>query len=259
MGGRFGYSNSCSSCFRFLQFIIGVTAGNDYSKDLKFKKLMLLQTDKKCRVIRGGSRYELSSWELLVGDVVELVVGDEIAADGLYISGNGLVIDESPLTGETMPVKKSSSACFLFSGCQVSEGTALMMVLAVGVNSTGGKIQELLNESQDNLTPLQAKLKDVALLIGNVGVSAGFITFAALLIRWIVSWAKNSDESLGHKCSTGSVLSGGGDAIMRVLSLVNSFVVAITGFYFYFYISGCCCGTGRSTACGYTCSISFYV
>lgn len=77
--------------------VLSVTAGNDYSKDRKFKKLMLLQTDKKCRIIRGGIRNEISSWDILVGDVVELVVGDEVPADGVFISGNRLIIDESPL------------------------------------------------------------------------------------------------------------------------------------------------------------------
>ena len=98
--------------------MLGVTAGNDYSKDRKFKKLMLLQTDKRCRVIRGGIKNEISSWDILVGDLVELVVGDEVPADGIYVSGNRLIIDESPLTGETVPCKKEAKSPFLFSGCQ---------------------------------------------------------------------------------------------------------------------------------------------
>jgi P-type Ca2+ transporter type 2C len=100
--------------------VLAVTAGNDWSKDQKFKKLMLLQTDKKVRVIRGGVKCEMSSWDVLVGDVVELVLGDEVPADGIFISGNRLVIDESPLTGETFPMKKSAEKPFLFSGCQGS-------------------------------------------------------------------------------------------------------------------------------------------
>jgi Ca2+-transporting ATPase len=100
--------------------VLSVTAGNDWSKDRKFKKLLLLQTDKKVRVIRGGVKNEISSWDILVGDVVELVVGDEVPADGIFIMGNRLVIDESPLTGETIPMKKSAEKPFLFSGCQGS-------------------------------------------------------------------------------------------------------------------------------------------
>lgn len=98
--------------------VLSVTAGNDWSKDRKFKKLMLLQSDKKVRVIRGGIKNEISSWDILVGDVVELICGDEVPADGVYVTGNRLIIDESPLTGETFPVKKDFNAPFLFSGCQ---------------------------------------------------------------------------------------------------------------------------------------------
>ncbi len=68
-----------------------------------------------------------------------------------------------------MPVKKNRKAPFLFSGCQVFEGTALMLVTAVGINSTGGKIQEMLNDAQGELTPLQEKLRDVAVIIGKIG------------------------------------------------------------------------------------------
>jgi Ca2+-transporting ATPase len=98
--------------------VLSVTAGNDWSKDRKFKKLLLLQTDKKCRVIRGDVKNEISSWDILVGDVIELVVGDEVPADGIFITGNRLMIDESPLTGETQPLRKHADAPFLFSGCQ---------------------------------------------------------------------------------------------------------------------------------------------
>ena len=98
--------------------VLGVTAGNDWSKERKFKKLMLLQSDKKVRVIRGGIKNEISSWDIVVGDLVELVTGDEVPADGIFVRGNRLIIDESPLTGETFPVKKDANAPFLFSGCQ---------------------------------------------------------------------------------------------------------------------------------------------
>ena len=53
--------------------VLGVTAGNDWSKERKFKKLMLLQSDKKVRVVRVGIKNEISSWDIVVGDLVELV------------------------------------------------------------------------------------------------------------------------------------------------------------------------------------------
>ncbi|KAI9182980.1 hypothetical protein H9P43_003896 [Blastocladiella emersonii ATCC 22665] len=170
--------------------VLTVTAGNDYSKDKKFKKLLLLQSDKKTKVIRGGKKDQVSSWDVLVGDLVELVVGDEVPADGIFVRGNRLVVDESPLTGESIPVKKSAKSPFMFSGCQVSEGTGLMLVTSVGARSSGGKIQTLLSEAQNQETVLQEKLRDVAMLIGKVGFAAGIITFVGLTIRFIVAQVK---------------------------------------------------------------------
>ncbi|KAJ3266097.1 Calcium-transporting ATPase 10, plasma membrane-type [Chytriomyces hyalinus] len=203
--------------------VLGVTAGNDYSKDRKFKKLLLMQSDKKVKAIRGGKKDEISSWDVLVGDVIEVGTGDEIPADGLFISGNRLVIDESPLTGETIPVKKSPDAPFLFSGCQVSEGSGRMLVTGVGTRSSGGQIQELLNEAQSEETVLQMKLKVVAVLIGKVGVGAGILTFLGLAIRWAISWALNEEP---HHLSCGNKASSG--VLLQVALLAEYFVVGIT-------------------------------
>ncbi|KAJ1497673.1 hypothetical protein HMI55_005360, partial [Coelomomyces lativittatus] len=91
--------------------VLTVTAGNDYSKDKKFKKLVLLQSDKKTKVIRGGRKDQISSWDIFVGDIVELAIGDEIPADGVFVKGNRVVIDESPLTGESIPLVKEQVLC----------------------------------------------------------------------------------------------------------------------------------------------------
>jgi Ca2+-transporting ATPase len=96
--------------------VLTVVSTNDYLKDQKFKKLLLLQSDKRCKVIRSGFKDEISSWDLLVGDLVALASGDEVPADGIFVSGLGLQLDESPLTGETEPVKKHERSPFLFSG-----------------------------------------------------------------------------------------------------------------------------------------------
>ncbi|KAH6560421.1 hypothetical protein BASA50_009684 [Batrachochytrium salamandrivorans] len=205
--------------------VLSVTAGNDWSKDRRFKKLLLLQTDKRCRVLRSGIRSEISSWDILVGDVIELVAGDEIPADGVFISGNRLVVDESPLTGESMPCKKSTSSPFLFSGCHANEGIGLMLVLSIGVRSSGGKIQTILNEAQNKETPLQAKLKVVAIYIGKIGVAAGIITFIGLAIRWAILLANNLPVTLDACSDHGN---SGYSTIDRVQSLVSEFVVAIT-------------------------------
>ena len=192
--------------------VLAVTAGNDWSKDRKFKKLLLLQTDKKVKIIRGGYQDQISSWDIMVGDIVEINVGDEVPADGIFVKGNRLIIDESPLTGESVPVKKTPSSPYMFSGCQASEGSGLMLVTAVGPRSSGGKIQELLNEAQNEETVLQEKLKIVAVLIGKIGFAAGICTFLALTIR------------VAMTCS--NALNCGDNSVIK--HFVENFVIGIT-------------------------------
>ncbi|TPX39836.1 hypothetical protein SeMB42_g04577 [Synchytrium endobioticum] len=203
--------------------VLSVTAGNDYSKDKKFKKLLLLQSDKRTRVLRAGIADQVSSWDVLVGDLVVLEVGDEVPADGLFVRGNRLILDESPLTGESLPVKKSCASPFMFSGCQVAEGSGVMLVTAVGPRSSGGQIQELLNEAQTEETVLQQKLGVVAVFIGKVGVAAGLFTFIGLAIQWGVQWAQ---DRTGHAVAACIVEKG--EVLCRVKELAEFFVVGIT-------------------------------
>lgn len=169
--------------------VLSVTAGNDYSKDKKFKKLLLLQSDKKSKLLRDGKVDQTSSWEIVVGDIIELQPGDEVPADGLYVSGNRLSIDESPLTGETIPVKKTADSPFMFSGCQVGEGSGFMMVTAVGPKSSAGQIQALLNEKQTEMTALQQKMVVAAIELGKVGIGFSLVTFFGLTLRWGLNFA----------------------------------------------------------------------
>ncbi|KAJ1547338.1 Calcium-transporting ATPase 10, plasma membrane-type, partial [Nowakowskiella sp. JEL0078] len=205
--------------------VLSVTAGNDWSKEKKFKKLLLLQSDKKTKVVRGGIKDQISSWDLVVGDIVEVIVGDEIPADGILVNSNRLIIDESPLTGESIPVKKSPNAPFLFSGTQVSEGSGFFIVTAVGSRSSAGQIQELLNAAQEVETVLQLKLKVVAVLIGKIGVAAGICTFIGLMIRWAIDWSKGLTPDVAS-CSTYGATAN--ITLMRMQQLAEHFVIGIT-------------------------------
>jgi len=70
-----------------------------------------------------------------VGDVVCLDQGARIPADGLYLSGSGLHVDMSSMTGESIAIKKGHGNPFLLSGTIVAEGEARMIVTAVGTHS----------------------------------------------------------------------------------------------------------------------------
>jgi Ca2+-transporting ATPase len=140
-------------------------------------------------VIRGGCDARILTSDVLVGDVVSLVTGDKIPADGvLYHIDSPVRADEASLTGEAETVKKTLDGnAFLYSGCLLAEGTCKMFVTAVGTKSQWGIIKEHLSERDDEQTPLQEKLEEVAELIGKVGLGVAVACFVVLTISWIAA------------------------------------------------------------------------
>ncbi|TVU05266.1 hypothetical protein EJB05_48424 [Eragrostis curvula] len=133
-------------------------------------------------VTRGGFRRRLPIHDLLAGDVAHLAVGDQVPANGLFVSGFSLLIDESSLTGESEPVAVAAdNNPFLLSGTKVQDGACRMVVTTVGMRTQWGKLMATLSEGGDDETPLQVKLNGVATVIGKVGLAfAVVITFAVL-------------------------------------------------------------------------------
>lgn len=209
--------------------VLGVTSLNDWIKEGKFRKMAELRGDKTAKVLRSGKHMTISHYDILAGDIVLLSVGDEVPGDGFIVSSSRLACDESPLTGEPIAVRKDSSAPFVFGGTYVAEGEGIMCITAVGRYSMGGAIQELLfrgakpdergdeNEDDDDAeqTPLQRRLKGVALQIGKLGFTAGLITFFALAIRWGVVVGQH-------------IANGGEWKWELLLELVNFFVIGVT-------------------------------
>jgi len=168
-----------------VMIVASVTAGNDVVKDKQFRTLSAISADRKIKIERDGKVDQISIFDIVVGDVVVLDTGDYIPADMLLISGQSLSIDESAMTGEAEAVHKNDKDPFLLSGTMVTEGMARGLVIAVGPHSQWGKIKESL-EKEDEKTPLQEKLEDLAELIGKIGLTAAIVTFVALLLRWII-------------------------------------------------------------------------
>lgn len=115
-------------------------------------------------------------FDIVVGDVVILESGDKIPADGLVIAADDLKVDESSMTGEPDMVKKDLKHPWLLAGCEVNQGTATMLVLAVGPLSQWGIIKALAEKESDD-TPLQVKLTELSELIGKLGFYAAALTF----------------------------------------------------------------------------------
>lgn len=132
------------------------------------KKLTALQT----KVIRNGVIKRISSLEIVPGDIVLVEAGDKIPADLRIFEANELKADEASLTGESIPVKKTTETLkgkieladqrnMLFSGTLVASGSGKGIVVDTGMSTQLGKIATLVQEVKETVTPLQLKLKQL--------------------------------------------------------------------------------------------------
>ena len=175
--------------------VAGVTAGNDYTKELQFRALeKSSQNDERCSVIRQGEIERINPSELVIGDIILLQAGDMVPADAIIADHNVMMANESALTGESDDLKKTKNHdCFLLSSCLITEGEECRaVVIGVGVNSQWGKIKANLVSEAVN-TPLQDKLEIMAEQIGYVGLIAAVGTFLAMVIS---IWARHHGEDI---------------------------------------------------------------
>ncbi|KAI3732986.1 hypothetical protein L1987_64200 [Smallanthus sonchifolius] len=175
--------------------VVTVTAVSDYRQSLQFKDLDKEKKKITCHVTRDGYRKKVSIYDLVVGDVVHLSIGDQVPADGIFISGYSLLVDESSLTGESEAVHIDEKKPFLLGGTKVQDGSAKMLVAAVGMRTEWGKLMETLSEEGETETPLQVKLNGVATVIGKIGLIFSVLTFLVLTVRFLVDKAMRDELS----------------------------------------------------------------
>jgi P-type Ca2+ transporter type 2C len=167
--------------------VVVVTAVSDYRQSLQFKELDKEKKKIFVHVTRNGSRQKASIYDLVVGDIVHLSIGDQVPADGLFVSGYSLLIDESSLSGESDPVYITREKPFLLAGTKVQDGSAKMVITAVGMRTEWGRLMSTLSQGGEDETPLQVKLNGVATLIGKIGLGFSFLTFLVLIVRFLIA------------------------------------------------------------------------
>ncbi len=142
------------------------------------KKMLSLQA----KVRRNGKIIELSATELVQGDIVLLEAGNKIPADGQIICAFSLQVDESALTGESVPVEKNA-AQMLFMNDVVTRGRAEMLVTATGMRTEIGKLANLLNQTEEEPTPLQIQLDNLGKKLATMAVLIVVVLFISALWR----------------------------------------------------------------------------
>ena len=146
------------------------------------------------KVFRGGKLNEINSEEIVPGDIVFTEAGDMIPADGRIVRSTQLLIDESALTGESVPVEKKDAVLpestilgdrtnMAFKATHVSKGNAHILVGTTGMKTELGKIANLVHSSKQAATPLEKKLEEFSKKLIKITIGLVAIIFIIGLIN----------------------------------------------------------------------------
>lgn len=168
----------------FVFAVMGITIVQERRTEHALEALRDLSSP-RALVIRGGQQRRIPGREVVSGDSLVVVEGDRIPADGLLRAGINLAVDESLLTGESVPVRKAASlnaqgldapggedSSSLFSGTLVTAGQGVVEVLGTGSRTELGKIGKVLQQVEPEATFLQKETGRLVRTFALVGLSA---------------------------------------------------------------------------------------
>ncbi len=175
-----------------LNCVLGVYQENKASDALKALKEM---ASPHAKVIRDGKTIEISSEEVVPGDIVLLDAGDSVCADLRLVESSNLKINESALTGESEPDSKDAAAVLddntplgdminmAYMGTIVTYGRGKGIVVSTGMDTEMGKIAHMLTNTESEETPLQRKLEVLGKKLGIVCLLLCIVIFGLGLLR----------------------------------------------------------------------------
>ncbi|MBI2337632.1 cation-translocating P-type ATPase [Candidatus Daviesbacteria bacterium] len=137
------------------------------------------------RVERDRKQIEISSSEIVPGDLIILESGDRIPADGQLLESYGLQINESVLTGESLPVQKSAKKDenLVFFATTVTSGRGKFVVLQTGTGTKFGSLAEKLADVEDEQTPFEKALAGLGRTLGVVAVAVAAVIFILRVLQ----------------------------------------------------------------------------
>lgn len=146
-------------------------------------------------VLRDGDWMKIPSKELVAGDIIKFTSGDRIGADVRIIDSKSLEVEESALTGESLPVAKTTDRIdkgnvgigdlenMAFMGTLVTRGTGIGVVVATGMKTAMGQIADLLQNAETVITPLQRKLQELGKILITVALLLTLLVVVVGVIR----------------------------------------------------------------------------
>ena len=180
-----------------LNIVLAITQESSAEKSLE---ALINMNSPTCLVLRDGIQKEISSTDLVPGDIVILKAGDLVPADGRLLKSVELHIDESSLTGESEASEKNSDLIeqekvgtgdqnnMVFSGCLVTDGNGVCVITETGMNTQMGKIAGYLNNTHKMMTPLQARLSKIGKIISLLAIISAIMLLIVGLIRGESAW-----------------------------------------------------------------------
>ena len=158
--------------------VSGISIFQEYRSKNAILVLKKIATS-KVKVIRNGFEIQILIDEIVVNDLLKLVEGEIISADGLIVLANDFSVNESILTGESFPIFKNSTANNqVYRGALVSSGSAIIQITTVGLNTMFGKIGLSLEKIDISKTPLQNQIRS---FVRNM-IIIGAIAFLVIVI-----------------------------------------------------------------------------
>jgi Ca2+-transporting ATPase len=187
--GKFVFPKDAVAIFAvvFLNGVLGYIQESGAEKALAALKTMATS---KVRLLRDGTLSEVDSKDLVPGDVIQLEAGVKVPADGRILEEANLQVREAALTGEAHAAEKEAGAILpedvplgdrinlVFSGTEVVQGRATVLVTGTGMQTELGKIASALQSVESEPTPLQKRMTQ----LGNVLVGGSLILVAVIII-----------------------------------------------------------------------------
>ena len=170
----------------FILIIISITIYQSRKTEKALDALKKLASQ-KALVIRDGKETHIAAREVVVNDILVLNEGDRVSADAIIVESTNLTIDESILTGESIPVEKSLSenkneSSLVYSGTLVMQGTGFVKVSQTGENTAFGKIGISLKNIEEEQTKLQSEMK---VLIRNLALIGIVLSISVVVLFYI--------------------------------------------------------------------------
>lgn len=183
------------SIFVAVVFVITVSAICNYRQSRQLDKFSQISNNIQVKVVRNRRHEQISISDVVVGDIVFLNIGDQVPADGLFVEGHSLQIDESCMTGESnflVEINHDKNP-FILSGTKVADGYARFLVTSVGMNTTWGEMMSSVSQDFSCEIPLQTRFNELTSSIHKISLVVSFLVNVALLLRIFMGHTKYED------------------------------------------------------------------